>query len=67
MMMNIQPNDIQGAAIRLVTDYGFRDARAAADEMIDAWERSQREDADEGVGVWKTIKATVVAMEAHRV
>ena len=65
--MNYLFADTHSAAASLVTAYGFEDARGAADEMIDAWTRSTMPDADECLCDWRTIKAAIVALEAHRV
>jgi len=46
-------------------EYGFAEARIAADEMVAAWRRSSAHDAKEGLRTWRNIRTAIDAMDAH--
>jgi len=61
----LNQDDIFRAAERLLMEYGFVEARSAADEMVAAWRRSSAPDAKEGLRTWRNIRTAIDAMDAH--
>lgn len=61
----LNQDDIFRAAERLLMEYGFAEARIAADEMVAAWRRSSAHDAKEGLRTWRNIRTAIDAMDAH--
>ena len=65
MAIALPEGDIFGAAVELVTSYGFVGAKAKARAMASEFAESGEVDAGDGVIVWEGIGAVITMLHAR--
>ena len=65
MASKIPDHDVFGTAMKLVTDYGFRGAKAQVTERILEWSASDAPYADKGVLEWERVQGAIALLHAR--